>query len=151
MAASQTTSQLEQSEDHLAAELANHGLRTTRQRMAILRLLRQSTTHPTVIDLHRHVLREHPNISRKTVYEVLDSLVGAGLASRVTDEGEPSRYEPRSDPHYHARCRVCGRLYDLPASADGPIRGRTPLPEGFEVEHINVTFQGRCARCRDNI
>ncbi len=24
--------------------------------------------------LHRHVLQEHPNISRKTVYEVLDSL-----------------------------------------------------------------------------
>jgi Fe2+ or Zn2+ uptake regulation protein len=151
MAAWQMISQPEQAEDHLAAELANHGLRATRQRLAILRLLRQSTTHPTAIDLHRRVLQEHPNISRKTVYEVLDSLVEAGLAARVTDEGEPGRYEPRADPHYHARCRVCGRLYDLPAAADGPIRGRTPLPEGFEVEHIRVTFQGRCARCKDNI
>ena len=73
MGVPQTTPQSEQSEDHLAAELANHGLRATRQRMAILRLLRQSITHPTAIALHRHVLQEHPNISWKTVYEVLDS------------------------------------------------------------------------------
>ena len=74
MGVPQTTPQSEQSEDHLAAELASHGLRATRQRMAILRLLRQSITHPTAIALHRHVLQEHPNISRKIVYEVLDSL-----------------------------------------------------------------------------
>ncbi|MEW6301035.1 MAG: Fur family transcriptional regulator [Thermodesulfobacteriota bacterium] len=140
-----------QVEEQLAAELADHGLRATRQRVAILGLLRRSTTHPTAIDLHRRVLQEHPNISRKTVYEVLDSLVAAGLAARVTDAGEPARYEPRSDQHYHAHCRVCGRLYDLPAAADGPIRGRTALPEGFAVEHINVTFRGRCARCRENV
>lgn len=140
-----------QGEEQLAAELADHGLRATRQRVAILNLLRRSTTHPTALDLHRQVREAHPNISRKTVYEVLDSLVAAGLAARVTDAGEPARYEPRADPHYHAHCRICGRLYDLPATADGPLRGRATLPEGFAVEHIAVTFRGRCARCRDNI
>jgi Fur family ferric uptake transcriptional regulator/Fur family peroxide stress response transcriptional regulator len=136
-----------QVEEQLAAELVDHGLRATRQRVAILNLLRCSTTHPTAIDLYRQVLQEHPHISRKTVYEALDSLVAAGLAARVADAGEPARYEPRADPHYHAHCRICGRLYDLPAAADGPIRGRTALPEGFAVEHISVTVRGRGARC----
>jgi len=45
---------------------------------------------------------------------------------------------------------VCGSLIDLPARADGHIRGRTPLPDGFEVEAIRVTLVGRCPRCRDD-
>jgi Fe2+ or Zn2+ uptake regulation protein len=45
---------------------------------------------------------------------------------------------------------VCGRLLDLPGHANGPIRGKTPLPEGFEVERISVTLVGRCPRCRDD-
>jgi Fe2+ or Zn2+ uptake regulation protein len=69
----------------------------------------------------------------------------------VTDGGEPYRYEAQSEPHYHARCRVCGRLYDLPARADGHIRGRTAVPEGFAVERISVTLVGRCPRCRENL
>lgn len=132
-------------------ELARAGLRATRQRMGVLRLLRESQTHPTAIELHQSLLAEQRHVSLKTVYEVLDALVNARLALRVTDGGEPYRYEGRTAPHYHARCRVCGSLLDLPAKADGQIRGRTPLPEGFEVERIRVTIEGRCLRCHDEI
>jgi Fur family ferric uptake transcriptional regulator len=133
-----------------ASELAAHGLRATRQRTALLKLVRRARTHPTAAELHRLVLKQHPNISLKTVYEALDSLVSVGLASCVTDAGTPYRYEANSAPHYHAQCRTCGSLIDLPAKADGQVRGRTPLPEGFEVEEIRVTLLGRCSRCRDD-
>ena len=138
------------SQSRSSADLARHGLRATRQRVAILDLLRQSTQHPTAIDLHQQVLKKHPNISRKTVYEVLDSLMHVGLASCVTGDGPPVRYETYTDPHYHARCRVCGRLFDLPAEVDDQLRRKTPLPKGFSVEHVRVTFEGHCARCRKN-
>lgn len=107
-------------------------------------------THPTAAEIYRQLLRKQPNLSLKTVYDALEALVGAGLAVCVTDGGAPYRYEARTEPHYHARCRVCGALIDLPAKADGHIRGRTPIPEGFEVEAIRVTFLGRCPRCRDD-
>lgn len=132
-----------------AAELAARGLRATRQRVAVLQQLRRVRSHPTASELHRRLLVRQPNLSLKTVYDALDSLVGAGLAACVNDVGAPSRYEANAEPHYHAQCRVCGSLLDLPASADGQIRGRTPLPEGFEVEEIRVTLVGRCPRCRD--
>lgn len=134
-----------------ATELAAHGLRATRQRVAVLRALRRARSHPTATDLHRALVREQPSLSLKTVYEALDSLVGVGLAACVSDAGSPLRYEPDSTAHYHAHCRVCGSLIDVPAKADGHIRGRTPLPEGFEVEQIRVTLLGCCARCRDEI
>jgi len=136
------------SDERVAAELAARGLRATRQRVALLRLLRRARNHPTAAELHRGLLAQHPNVSLKTVYDVLDSLVAADLAACVTDGGEPYRYEAQNAPHYHARCRACGRLYDLEARADGHIRGRTDVPEGFVVERISVTLVGRCPRCR---
>lgn len=123
--------------------LAAHGLRITRQRVALVELLRCSTDHPTAIDLHRQILRRFPRSSRKTAYEALSSLVEAGLASCLTGGGEPFRYEANADSQYHGRCRSCGRIYDLPAKADGPIRGLTPVPEGFRVESVHVTLPGR--------
>lgn len=136
--------------ERVATELAGRGLRATRQRVALLRLLRKSRTHPTAAELHRALLEEQPNVSLKTVYDVLDSLVAANLASCVTDGGEPYRYEAQNAPHYHARCRVCQRLFDLEASSDGHIRGRAQVPEGFVVERIAVTLVGRCPRCRNS-
>jgi Fe2+ or Zn2+ uptake regulation protein len=139
------------SEERTAQELAARGLRATRQRVGLLRLLRRSRSHPTAAELHRDLLGEQPKLSLKTVYEALDSLVSAGLAACVTEGGEPYRYEAQGDPHYHARCRVCGRLIDLEGHSDGHIRGRTAIPEGFDVERISVTIVGRCSRCRGSV
>jgi Fe2+ or Zn2+ uptake regulation protein len=139
------------SDEDLSERLSRHGLRVTRQRVATLRALEQMVGHPTANDIHDRLLRRHPNLSLKTVYEILGALVQAGLASRIGDAGGAARFEPRAAPHYHASCRICGRLYDMPASADSQIRGRAALPEGFRVEQVEVTIRGLCMRCRDSI
>jgi Fur family peroxide stress response transcriptional regulator len=136
-------------DEKVAEELSRHGLRATRQRVAALRLLRRVKSHPTSSELHAQLLSEHESLSQKTVYEILDALIRAGLASRVTAVGEPYRYEASLEPHYHATCRVCGRLYDVPVSSAARIRGRSDLPEGFRVEEVDVTIRGVCLHCRD--
>ncbi|MFI5320986.1 MAG: Fur family transcriptional regulator [Myxococcota bacterium] len=140
-----------ETERQIAVELAARGLRATQQRLGVLRLLRSARDHPTAATLHRALAKRQPSVSLKTVYEALASLVGAGLAACVTDGGEPYRYEANSAPHYHARCRVCGRLSDLSGGADGAIRSRANLPEGFSVERISVVIVGLCARCSDSV
>ncbi len=135
----------------LSEELSRRGLRSTRQRLALLRLLRAADDHPTALDLHRSLLREQKRVSKKTVYEVLGAFVREGLAACVTEGGEPFRYESTTDPHYHARCRICTRIFDLPARANSQIRGLANLPEGFHVESIGVTLRGVCMRCRDDV
>jgi Fur family peroxide stress response transcriptional regulator len=140
-----------EAEGQIAVELAARGLRATRQRLGVLRLLRASRDHPTASALHRQLRRTQPSVSLKTVYEVLSSLVNVGLASCVTDGGEPFRYEANNAPHHHARCRVCGRLHDLPGGSDGAIRARAKLPEGFAVERVSVVLVGRCARCAGSV
>jgi Fe2+ or Zn2+ uptake regulation protein len=132
----------------IAEELSRHGLRATRQRVAALRLLRRLKTHPTSAELHTRLAREHPDLSQKTVYEILDALVEVGLAARVTAVGEPYRYEARPEPHDHATCRVCGRLYDVAAGPDSRVRARARAPEGFRIESIEITIRGVCALCQ---
>lgn len=140
-----------EAERQIAVELAARGLRATRQRLGVLALLRASNSHPTASSIHRALRRKQPSVSLKTVYEALGSLVGAGLAACVTDGGEPYRYEANSTPHYHARCRVCGRLHDIPNVSDGYIRARANLPEDFHVERISVVVVGLCARCAGSL
>jgi len=136
-----------QDRESIARELAEHGLRATRQRIALLGLLR-ALDHPTAIELHQHLAPEDRGMSRKTVYEVLSSFVRVGLAACVTEGGEPYRYEGADDPHYHARCRECDRLFDLPSTAEPHIRDLTKLPSGFRLEGIAVTLLGTCSSCR---
>ena len=136
-------------DERLAEELTQRGLRVTRQRVATLRLLQRLRGHPTAGEIHERLLPRHPSLSQKTVYEILDALVSAGLAARVGEAGGPSRYEARPEPHYHACCRSCGALYDLPANADAEIRGRARLPAAFQLDGIDVTLRGLCLRCRD--
>jgi Fur family peroxide stress response transcriptional regulator len=135
----------------LAEELSSHGLRTTRQRLALLRLLRGAESHPTAFDLHKALRREQRRVSKKTVYEILNAFVREGLAACVTEGGEPFRYESTTAPHYHARCRICQRIFDIPARANSQIRGLAAPPEGFDVESIGVTLRGVCMRCRDDV
>ena len=134
-------------EESIGTQLAERGLRVTRQRVAVLSLLDAERGHPSALDVHARLIEEHPNLSQKTVYEILDTLVDAGLVRRVTQVRGPSRYESRLERHDHAWCRVCGKLFDVAARADRAIREHAELPQGFRIEAVSVTLEGRCARC----
>lgn len=95
-------------------------------------------------------MHEHGNVSQKTVYEMLDALVRR-LASRVTAVGEPYRYEAQPEPHDHAMCRICGRLYDIPRGGGSRTRARASIPEGFRVDRIGIAIRGVCALRRNQI
>ena len=135
------------SKSDAAAEFASRGLRATRQRIAVLAMLRADHGHPTATQVYRRVVAHHPNVSQKTVYQVLDALVGVGLARCVTEGGGAARYEGRPQRHDHAYCLACRRLFDIPAKADETIRNRAEIPKGFRIDGVQVTLEGRCARC----
>jgi len=135
--------------EDFASQLARTGLRATRQRVAVLRLLKADLGHPTALDVHGRLVARQPNLSQKTVYEILDALVAAGLARRVTQIAGPARYEARMERHDHAWCRVCGRIFDVAARVDRAVSARAELPDGFRLEGVQVTLEGCCARCAD--
>ncbi len=105
-------------EEELRLALEEAGWRFTRQRAAVYACLRSADCHPTAEQVFRAVRRQLPHISLATVYKALEALVDARLAARVPAGDGPTRYDGRSDAHYHLRCERTGEVRDLPLPYD---------------------------------
>ncbi len=124
------------------------GQRFTEQRAAVYRYLAGTDVHPTADEVFSAVRRDLPAISLATVYKSLETLVGCGLAVKLTYADESARYDGRTDPHHHARCVVCGGVSDIPgeiaAHEIDALRGRA---DGFTVTGYRLELSGYCSSC----
>lgn len=135
-------------ERELRCALQARGQRFTTQRAAVYRFLWGTDIHPTAEEVLHGVRSELPGISLATVYKSLDTLVGCGLAQRLSYGDSSARYDGRTDPHLHARCLACGHIADVPGQVPQP--DRVPLHGRvgqFRVTGYRVELTGYCARC----
>jgi Fur family transcriptional regulator, peroxide stress response regulator len=126
------------------------GWRYTRQRAAVFAYLRAAQGHPTAEQVFAAVRRQLPNISLATVYKALEALVDARLANRVAGDHGPTRYDGRSEPHYHLRCQNSGEVIDLPLAYDPALLDKIDpklievlRQQGFEITGHRLELVGR--------
>src|SRR5688572_16287063 len=132
----------------LRAALAAGGQRFTEQRATVYRYLAATEAHPTADEVFLAVRRSLPGISLATVYKSLETLVGCGLAMKLTFADDSARYDGRTDPHHHARCLACGSVLDVPGRLDLRALQGLDAGNGFSVEGYRLELIGYCARCR---
>jgi Fur family peroxide stress response transcriptional regulator len=130
------------------ARCRRQGLPVTIQRRAVLGALAARPDHPTADQLYVDLRSEHPDMSRTTVYRVLDALVALGVVTRVSHPGAAVRYDAITTRHHHLVCTGCGAMTDLAAPALDALPAPKALPHGFEVLGYSVHFHGTCADCR---
>jgi Fur family transcriptional regulator, ferric uptake regulator len=123
--------------------------RMTRQRTVILEQLQAMCSHPTADELYDVVRRQLPNVSLGTIYRNLDVLTKSGQVRKLDSGGGHARFDGDISSHHHVRCRVCGRVDDVPVS-----KGMTFCPpkrseHGFYIEDYRVEFDGRCPDCSE--
>lgn len=129
--------------------LEANGQRYTDQRAAVYRFLLGTDAHPTADDVFTRVRHEIPDISLATVYKSLETLVGCGLALKLTYGDGSARYDGRTDPHHHARCLHCGSVIDLPGHLDtSALRAQLGPVKGFDVKGYRVELVGYCSSCQ---
>ena len=87
------------------------GKRYSRQRELIYQKLVETDEHPTAEMLYQWLKPENPNLSLGTVYRNLNLLAEEGVIVRMPFPVE--RYDARTHPHPHFRCKACGRVYDM--------------------------------------
>jgi Fe2+ or Zn2+ uptake regulation protein len=131
----------------LRRALESNGHRFTEQRGAVYRYLRSTTSHPTADDVFTSVRTDIPDISLATVYKALETLVGCGLAMKLTYGDGSARYDARTEPHPHARCLSCGAVMDVPGELDLASLQRFSSLDGFAVESYRLELLGHCNRC----
>ena len=90
---------------------ADHGLRCTKQRLALYQALSATKEHPTADQLHQQVGDQVEGMSLATVYNTLDAFCEANLARKIpaltsgTGGGNTVRYDATTANHLHiAKC-----------------------------------------------
>jgi Fur family peroxide stress response transcriptional regulator len=129
----------------LSERLTTSGLRSTRQREHIYRVLLQRRDHPTADGVFLRAKRSMPDISLATVYNCLDALVKCGLVRLVVLNRGATRYCPNMGEHCHYYCTQCGAVFDVPLPATAPLS--VSRPKGFKVDHYELAVHGVCADC----
>ncbi|HSJ08174.1 MAG TPA: transcriptional repressor [Longimicrobiales bacterium] len=132
----------------LREALEANGQRFTEQRSAVYRFLIGTESHPTADEVFTRVRGEIPDISLATVYKSLETLVGCGLAMKLTYGDGSARYDGRTDPHPHARCLRCDAVLDVPGRLDGAALAGVGVPDAFVVQGYRLELVGLCAACR---
>jgi Fur family peroxide stress response transcriptional regulator len=139
---------IDSSDLKLRAALQAGGQRFTEQRATVYRYLAATQAHPTADEVYLAVRRSLPGISLATVYKSLETLVGCGLAVKLTYADDSARYDGRTDPHHHARCVVCDRVVDIPGLIpETEVEALRAHTEGFTVTGYRLELSGYCSSC----
>ena len=122
--------------------------RRTKQKEAILKVLKSTDSHPTANWVYEQVRKEIQHISLGTVYRDLKTLAKNREIAEVGFASNQSRYDGRTGNHYHFRCLECDRFFDIDEKVDLEIDKRVARKTGFDVFYHRLEFCGVCRDCQ---
>ncbi|MEZ4322252.1 MAG: Fur family transcriptional regulator [Myxococcota bacterium] len=136
------------SDSALRAQLRTAGLRATRSRVTVLRVLQDAsapTSHPELTEQ-----LANDGWDRATLYRNLVDMTDAGLLNRVDLGDHVWRFELAGRPHDsndhpHFLCTSCGDVSCLPDLA--LPKGAAGLPRSVVDGQVSIQLRGLCDEC----
>lgn len=119
------------------------GLRMTRQRWEVYRLLMARRDHPTANEVFIRVKEQLPSISLATVYNCLEALVQHGIVRQVNFDRDASRFCPNLQEHGHFHDTATGSIHDVTFKPGIDLADVLDLPEGTTITDIEITLRGK--------
>ena len=117
------------------------GLRPTRQRLALAKLLYGGgNRHLTAEQLHGEAIDSRVRVSLATVYNTLHQFTDAGLLREVVVEPGRSYFDTNVDDHHHFYFEDGGRLEDIPGE-NLRVSSLPKVPEGTRVSRVDVIIR----------
>jgi len=107
--------------------------RKSKQKDIILKVLKDTNSHPTAEGVYEQVKREITHISLGAVYRNPKLLKEGGDIVELDLAGTLSRFDGHTHPHYHFRCEQCERIFDVDEPVDKAIDSRVAQKTGFKV------------------
>ena len=124
--------------------------RMTKQRKTILKVLKNTDSHPTADSIYEEVKKEIPNISLGTVYRNLNLLADKGKITVINYANDQSHYDGNTENHYHFRCNDCGNVFDVELNLiDKKINTKVENNTDFIVDNHRLEFYGLCPSCQN--
>lgn len=122
-------------------------LNNSKKRDAILSVLRNTTSHPTVDWIYKKVKEDFPEIGIATVYRNLKILLENNEIFKVDVGDGLDHYDANVFvPHDHTFCKVCGAIGDTVAVRHDQFKNLAK--DGFYPD--SLVFYGICRKCKDS-
>lgn len=114
------------------------GLRPTRQRLALAKLLFGSgNRHVSAERLHGEAVEAQARVSLATVYNTLHQFTAVGLLREVVVEPGRSYFDTNVEDHHHFYFQDTGRIEDIPGH-DLRVLGLPQAPAGTRVARVDI-------------
>jgi Fur family ferric uptake transcriptional regulator len=136
----------------LEQELISRGVRITRQRRLLLRIMQSADSHMDVLRLWKRARAQDRTLNKVTVYRTLALLKKHGLVDELDLlhlEGGKHYYEARATrDHIHLACVKCGRIQEFESSLFEKLKGQIERQRRFRIDVVRVEAGGYCDRCK---
>jgi Fur family iron response transcriptional regulator len=117
------------------------GLRPTRQRLALARLLfDKGDRHVSAEQLHSEAVQAALPVSLATVYNTLHQFIAAGLLREVVVSSGRSYFDTNVSDHHHFFFEDSGQLLDIPSDQIG-VTGLPAPPSGTAIRRVEVVIR----------
>ena len=123
-------------------------MRSSKQRDAVLQVVKDACDHPTADVIYQRVKLQIPNISLGTVYRNLGQLTEEGLITVVESSDTKVHYEGNLTDHIHFLCKGCHEITDIFCTPQVPPELKNM---NLQVESQKTVYYGVCNTCRNNI
>ncbi len=120
----------------------------TKQRQAVLQVIREATEHLTANEVFDKARKILPGISFATVYNSLRFLKEQAMIGEVRFGNDAARYDRTLERHDHAVCNSCGKLVDFDLSIPDDLLRKGERLSKFKAESIEVVLRGLCPQCK---
>ena len=117
------------------------GLRPTRQRLALARMLFEGLDrHVTAEILHAEAQAASVRVSLATVYNTLHQFTSAGLLREIVVNSQRSYFDTNITEHHHFFFEDSNRLEDIPGD-QVVVASMPPPPAGTTVKSVDIVVR----------
>ena len=124
--------------------------RNTLLRLLVYEAVNKLQCHATADEVYNSIVKEHPNISRATVYRNLNLLSETGEIRKIEIPGGADRFDHRCHDHCHVKCKKCGRLFDVDMEYITGLEKNINTDHGFRFTGYDILFRGICPECQES-
>jgi Fur family ferric uptake transcriptional regulator len=129
---------------HSELDLRADGVRVTRQRLAILHVLREASDHPRAEDILTRARQQDPSVSQATVYRTLAILEKAGTVQRNEFDGAGARFELADRQHHdHLIDLDTGVVVEFHSPRIEQLQAEIAAELGYDIERHRLELYGR--------
>jgi Fur family peroxide stress response transcriptional regulator len=132
----------------ITQKLKDNGYKITPQRLAIVKILAESESHPSVENIHDLIKNDFPTMSLATVYRNILLFKSLGEVLELGFPDGSNRYDGNKPyPHPHVICIKCKKIVDPDLDSLDEMKREVALETNFKILNHRLDFFGICSNC----